>query len=92
MSTFGLFLMKIIDKEGKKEAKLDLLLSFGVNCSQVLHPNGISILLREFWKNVCHAFLANIKVSKIERRAGEKPIHPQYKNSHAKLDKRGKSD
>ena len=24
-----------------------------------------SILLREFWKNVCHAFLANIKVSKI---------------------------
>ena len=39
MNTFGVFLMKNIDKEGKKETKLELLLTFGVHYSQILHPN-----------------------------------------------------
>ena len=38
--------MKNIDKEGKKETKLELLLTFGVHYNQILHPSGIFNLNR----------------------------------------------
>ena len=44
--TFEVFLMKNIDKKGKKETKLELLHTFGVLSSQNLHPNGIFYLNR----------------------------------------------
>ena len=37
MDTLGYFLMKNIDKEGKKETKF--LLTFGVHSSQIFHPH-----------------------------------------------------
>ena len=43
---FGIFLVKNIDKKGKKETKLDFLLTFGVLSSQNLHPNDIFNLNR----------------------------------------------
>ena len=52
--TFGVFLMKNKDKKGKKETKLELLLTFGVLSSQNLHPNGIFNLNRvHFARNEC---------------------------------------
>ena len=52
--TFKAFLMKNIDKEGKKETKLELLLTFGVHSSQILHPKGIFNLNRgRFARNEC---------------------------------------
>ena len=33
--------MKNIDKEGKKETKLERLLTFGVHYNQILHPSVI---------------------------------------------------
>ena len=52
--TFAVFLMKNIDKEGEKETKLELLLTFGVHSSQTLHPNGIFSLNRgHFARNKC---------------------------------------
>ena len=39
--TFPVFLMKNVDQKGKKETKLELLLTFGVLSSQNLHLNGI---------------------------------------------------
>ena len=44
--TFGVFSDENIDKEGKKETKLELLLNFGVLYSQILHRNGIFNLNR----------------------------------------------
>ena len=35
---FGVFLMQNMNEEGKKEIKLELLPTFGVHCSQILHP------------------------------------------------------
>ena len=52
--TFRVFLMKIMDKKGKKETKLELLLTFAVLSSQNLHPNGIFNLNRgHFARNEC---------------------------------------
>ena len=52
--TFVVFLMNTIDKKGKTETKLELLLTFGVLSSQNLHPNGISNLNRgHFARNEC---------------------------------------
>ena len=52
--TFGVFLMRNIDKEGKKETKLELLLAFGVHSSQILDLNGIFSLNRgHFARNEC---------------------------------------
>ena len=46
--------MKNIDKEGKKETKLELLLTFGVHYSQILHLSGIFNLDRgRFSPNEC---------------------------------------
>ena len=48
------FLMKNIEKESKKETKLELLLTFGVHSSQILHLNGIYSLNRgHFARNEC---------------------------------------
>ena len=50
--TFEVFLMKNIDKKGKKETKLELLLTLGVLSSKNLHPNGIFNLNRgQFVRN-----------------------------------------
>ena len=50
----GVFLMKNIDEKGKKETKLEFLLTFGVLSSQNLHPNGIFNLKRgHFAQNEC---------------------------------------
>ena len=43
---FGVFLVKNIDKKGKKETKFEFLLDFGVLSSQNLHPKGIINLNR----------------------------------------------
>ena len=46
--------MQNIDKKGKKETKLELLLTFGVLSSQNLHPNSIFNLNRgHFARNEC---------------------------------------
>ena len=46
--------MKNIDKEGKKETKLELSLIYGVHLSQILHHNGIFNLNRgRFALNEC---------------------------------------
>ena len=51
---FGVFLLKNIDKKGKKETELEFLLAFGVLSSQNLHPNGIFNLNRgHFVRNEC---------------------------------------
>ena len=44
--TFEVFLMKNIDKNGKKQTKLELSHTVGVLSSQNLHPNGIFNLNR----------------------------------------------
>ena len=50
----GVFLMKNIDKKGKKGTKLEFLLTFGVLSSQNLHSNGIFNLDRgHFARNEC---------------------------------------
>ena len=51
---FGVFLVKNIDRKGKKETKLEFLLTFVVLPSQNLHPNGIFNLNRgHFARNEC---------------------------------------
>ena len=51
---FGVFLVKNIDKKGKKETKFEFLLDFGVLSSQNLHPKGIINLNRgHFVRNEC---------------------------------------
>ena len=52
--TFRVYLMKNRDKEDKKETKLELLVTFGVHSSQILHLNGKFNLIRgRFARNKC---------------------------------------